>query len=169
MGTIASTRKRDAADLTACFGVNLSDAVVLLDSPDVPMDNLLTEIAAQNRALKTAPGTQAAASAVQGFFIRNIWPLLDIPNHRRSYRKLLPLCGGVSTYIVDASRFGVAARAITRYLRACPAGPALPIVLGPTVFAGRLELSLVYRLSCLPPEKAEDLLDGVCERLAQIG
>lgn len=168
LATIASTRKRNAVDRTGHFGVCLSDGIVVLNSPDAPIDDLLAQISAQTRRLKANPNPQTAASAMQGFLIRSIWPLLDIPNHRRSYRKLLPICGGVSTFVVDAERFGTTAPAITRYLRACPPGPALPIALAPTVFQGRLELSLVYRLSCLTPEKAEDLLDGLCAALSKL-
>jgi protein-S-isoprenylcysteine O-methyltransferase Ste14 len=168
LGTIASTRRGAPIDLSGHFGVHLSDNVVMLDSPDASLDELLAEICAQTRALKNHANRRPAASALQGFFVRNIWPLLDIPNHRRSYRKLLPICGGVSTFVVDASQFGTAVRAITRYLRVGPPGPAIPIVLSPTVFSDRLELSLIYRLSCLPSDKAEELLNNVCVRLQQI-
>ena len=49
----------------------------------------------------------------------------------------------------------------------CPPGPAAPLVLAPTILRDRLELSLVYRTSCLPPDRAEDLLDGVLAKLVE--
>jgi hypothetical protein len=106
-----------------------------------------------------------AAAAMQEFFIRQIWPILDIPNHRRSYRKLIPICGGVSTFRVERSLFGAARSRIHRYLRVCPCGPAAPLALAPTVFEGRVELSLVYRESCINAGAAQALLDGVCKQL----
>lgn len=169
IGTIASTRSASwRSQDPAFFGVCLSDQVVILKNPDLPFDQLLSRVVAQTRRRKTSRRPERAVSAMQGFFIRNVWPLLDIPNHRRSYRKLLPICGGVSTYSVSTSHFGPAADRITRYLRACPPGPATPLALAPTLFKGRLELTLVYRMSCLPPEKAEDLMDGVCDRVLSL-
>lgn len=168
LGTIASTRNLIPADVSRYFGICLSDVVVMLDQPDIPASDLLAQVAEQMRHTKADLRPDSGISGLQRFFVRSIWPILDIPHHRRSYRKLLPICAGVSTFVVNAGRFGSAAPRIGRYLRACPPGPALPLVLAPTIFAGQVELTLVYRTSCLRAAEAEDLLRGICDCLQKL-
>ena len=69
---------------------------------------------------------------------------------------------------VDENRFSDLAPQVTRYVRACPTGPVMPLLLGPTVFAGRLELGLTYRIASRNREQAEALLDRIVSRLEEL-
>jgi protein-S-isoprenylcysteine O-methyltransferase Ste14 len=163
LATVMSGRERTEPE-TISWGVRLSDAILMIRKPDAAPPDLLGEIAGLTRPLKQQRGLNRSVSAMQGFFIRHIWPIFEIPNHRRSYRKLLPICGGVSTFSGDPSLGELSGR-IRRYTRACPCGPATPVVLAPTLLGDRLDLGLTWRLSCFPREKAAILLRSVVAAL----
>lgn len=167
IGFILNGRRWAPGDVSRYFGVCLADTIVLLNDPDCDLDRLIDQVTAQTRPLKTDFESVAALTALRVFFIRHVRRLLFIPNRRRSYRRLFPVCAGLTTMVVDDTRLGTAMPMIDRYVRACPPGPAAPLVLAPTILRDRLELSLVYRTSCLPVERAEDLLDGVLTRLSE--
>lgn len=160
--------------LDVCIG----DAVLVVRRPDASVLDVLEEIGTRMRRLKARRDPRRSVSGMQGFFIRNIWPIFDIPNHRRSYRKLLPICGGVSTFVGDGVLTAERGEEdglpqgnepdIRRYIRACPCGPATPIVLAPTILGDRLELGMTWRPSCLPPAKAEALLAAVVAALHRV-
>ncbi len=165
LGSVMNLRRAAAAELSDYFGVCLGDMLVLLDEPDAGMDVLVPAVARQTRARKAQARAGVAASST--FFVRRVWPLFFIPHTRRSYRKLLPFCGGVSTFVAAPQRFGPAEAYIQRYVRACPCGPATPLLLGPTVWGDQLELSLVHRHSCMRADAAAALLADVEARLEQ--
>lgn len=163
LGSVRNLRRGAASELSDYFGVCLSDMLVLLDEPDAGMDALVRAVARQTAERKRHQGGGVAAYST--FFVRRIWPLFFIRHTRRSYRKLLPFCGGVSTFVAAPQRFGPAAAYVERYVRACPCGPATPLLLGPTFWGDQLELSLVHRYSCMRTKAAAALLADVETRL----
>lgn len=158
LGGVINLRRRAPVDLSGYFGVCLGDMLVLLDDPDADVDAVIQQAAARTRAQKLIAGQAAGAAALTTFFVERVWPLFLIPHNRRSYRKLLPLCGGVSPFLVDAERFGPAADSVLGYVRACPTGPAAPLLLAPTVFRGQLTFTLTHRLTCMDRAAAVSLL-----------
>lgn len=166
LGTVLSGRRLAPQAWENRFGVCLTDGLLLIDDPDVPDDELLREVARQGSELKKNPLAFAALSMLRLFLVRRIWPLFMVRQERRSYRRVFPLCGGVSTYVASASQFGRAAAQVLDYVRVCPPGPATPIVLAPTVYDGRLSLALTCRESCLSAARAEQFLCDIERRLS---
>jgi len=168
IGTVQSGRKWLPAALANVFGVCLADLVVVVNRPDAGLERVLDQIVAQTRRLKADWPAAVAGTAIRVLFVRRIWPLLGIRNRRSSYRRSFPVCGGVSTVIVEGQRFGEAAAHIERYVRAAPPGPAVPIVLAPTIFNGRLELCLIYRKATLDPVRAASLLNDTIRAIEEL-
>jgi protein-S-isoprenylcysteine O-methyltransferase Ste14 len=169
MATVVSARKHLPREQADDFGVCLSSIMAVLRRPDVPIDELVRDVARQTRVLKTNPSRATAETNLRYFAIRWLWWMAAVKYNRRSYRRVFPICGGVSTVYVDENRFADLAPHVTRYVRACPTGPVMPLLLGPTVFRGRLELSLTYRIASRTREQAEALLDGIVSRLEDLG
>ncbi|HUN79976.1 MAG TPA: hypothetical protein VMV81_00550, partial [Phycisphaerae bacterium] len=168
MATVVSARKHLQEAEAREFGVCLSSIVVALRRPDASIEELARAIARQTRVLKERPKRAAAETAVRYFSVRWLWRLAAAKYDRMNFRRVFPISGGVSTVFVDENRFADLDGHVTRYVRACPAGPAMPLLLGPTVFKGRLELGLTYRIASRTREQAEALLEGTLRRLEQI-
>ena len=81
---------------------------------------------------------------------------------------MFPICGGLSTVFVDKGNLAGLTQDVTRYVRACPTGPGMPLCLVPTVLNGRLELGLTYRIASRVRGQAEAMLDLVVARLEQL-
>ena len=165
MATVVSARKHLPREQANDFGVCLSSIIAVLRRPDVPIDELVRDVARQTRVLKKKPSRATAETNLRYFGIRWLWWTAAVKHNRRSYRRVFPICGGVSTAYVDENRFSDLAPFVTRYVRACPTGPVMPLLLGPTVFGGRLELGLTYRIASRNREQAEALLDRIVSRL----
>lgn len=150
-------------DLSACFGTYVGHSIILIDNPDADFDTLLSHVKHQTNMHKQQ--RRAAGPAWPLIFAKYLWPILRIPNNTGSYRKLYPLCAGISNVRVDATLFGTSASSIIDYTRICPPGPAMPMVLAPTTFNGTMQLSLVYREGALTTQEARDMLDRVLEIL----
>lgn len=165
VATVLSCRERAGEELPKHFGVYLSDAALLIDKPDAGMRGVLAQIVPQTRRLKALQG--AIEPSWRFLFAKYLWPALRIPHSEASYRKVFPLCAGVSTVPVDATLFGEAMGRIRYYVRACPPGPAMPMLLAPTMAAGRLELGLVFRPAYLNEGQARGLLDLLVDVLGE--
>ena len=165
MATVVSARKYLPASQAQDFGVCLTSIVVVSRRPDDPLEELAKDIARKTKVLKTKPQRAAAETALRYFSTRWMWWLATVKYDRRNFRRVFPICGGLSTFIVDQNRLGNLSEHVTRYIRACPAGPAMPLLLGPTVLNGRLELGLTYRIASRTREQAEAMLDTIVERL----
>lgn len=165
MATVVSARRNLAPEQANDFGVCLSSILTVLRQPDLSIDELARDVARQTRILKTNPLRAAAETNLRYFAIRWLWWMAAVKHERRSYRRVFPICGGVSTVQVDANRFVDLAPHVTRYIRACPAGPVMPLLLGPTIYNDRLELGLTYRIACRTHEQAEAMLDAIVQRL----
>ncbi len=168
MATVVGARKHLPREQADDFGVCLSSIMAVLRRPDVPIDELVRDVARQTRVLKTNPSRAAAETTLRYFAVRWMWWMAAVKHHRRSYRRVFPICGGISTVYVDENRFADLAPHVTRYVRACPSGPVFPLILGPTVFRGRLELGLTYRIASRTRTQAEALLDGIVSRLEDL-
>lgn len=163
LGGVVSFRRhvRDTDD--TYFGVALGDYVVLIEDPDLPLDKLVLQVAAQRR--RQTPKQHTAESAACLALSRLLWPVFFKPNRRKTYRKVFPVCAGVSPFEVNLRTFGQTAGRIQRYVRASPPGPATPIVLAPTGFGDRLELALIHRPIDRGVGPAEGLLELVIANL----
>ena len=149
--------------MSGLFGVCINDAVVPVDRPDAGFRDVLAQIAPQTRRLRSSRGTKQPSWRFLS--VKYLWPFLRVPHCEASYRKVFPLCAGISTVTVDPSLFGKAMQHVRRYVRACPPGPAMPMVLSPTVAGQQLELGLVFRPACVDRAKAEALLERIVELL----
>jgi hypothetical protein len=164
LSTVVSLRMKVNSERENGFGVFLRDCMILLDEPDRQIAAVLTQVTNQTREFKT---DRSMGQAARLPFVRYLWPLLRIPHRRASYQKLFPICAGVSTIAGSELRFGKAAAGILQYIRACPPGPAMPMVIAPTVMSGRLELGLVSRNSCLDEDQRDSLLEQILSRLEE--
>lgn len=168
MATVFSARKHLPPEQAHDFGVCLSSIVVVLRNPDDSMEDLVRAANRETRGLKAHPRWAAAETAMRFFGVRWAWWMATVKYTRRQFRRVFPICGGLSTVRVDSERFADLREHVTRYIRACPAGPAMPLLLGPTIMNGQLELGLTYRLASRTREQAEAMLDLILARLEQL-
>lgn len=152
-------RPWSSTDLSSCFGTYVGHSVVLVDEPDASVDVVLGSVARQMAVHKAQ--RRAAAPAWPLILARYAWPMLGVRQDSANYRRLFPLCAGVSTVRVDPQVFGSVADRVVDYVRTCPPGPAMPMVLAPTMFRDKIHISLVHRLSVLDPNAAGELLGRV--------
>lgn len=169
MATVVGARKHLPREQADDFGVCLTSIVAVLRRPDTSMDELVREVARQTRVLKERPSRASAETTLRYFAVRWMWRLAAFKHERRGYRRVFPICGAVSTVYVDDQRFADLAPKVTRYVRACPCGPAFPLILAPTILGGRLELGFTYRIACRTRGQAEAMLDGIVSRLESLG
>lgn len=129
-------------------------------------DAVLASVAAQSRRLKQRrDGSDPAAKLT---VLKYGWPLLRIPQRKSSYRKLFPICAGVSSVAVDSGLARSLGTDVVRYVRAAPPGPSMPMVFSPTLLDSTLELALVYRPTHIAPPGVSDLLEDVVQRLQEM-
>jgi hypothetical protein len=164
LGTVVSRRPHDACGGEVWLGPALRDLVIVVDRPDAPLADVLAQISAQTRAARSLPDPGDFDPRL--FLIQRAWPLLGLRHHRRTYRKVFPVCAGVTSFNVRAAWFGQAGVGVDRYVRASPPGPVVPVALAPTALGDRLELALVHRRATLTPTAAAEVLSGVHDRLA---
>lgn len=165
LGTVVSDRSAHPVNGVRQLGVRLHNLVVMINRPRSGFDNVLRDIAAQTSWYKMRPRAVETVSTIRIRWAKHVWPRLGIRNERASYRKYFPICAGVSPVRVDADRFGPAAPAVGRYIRAVPTGPTAPVVVAPTIFGDRLEFSLTAMKACLTPAQSEALLDGMLSHI----
>lgn len=162
LATMLSTRPRDA--LRTVFGVYVTDAVLLVERPDVAFDEVLQQVVDELRPWKADREQSAGVAAMRFWLVRHVWPLFGLPHDRRSYRKVFPICGGVSTANIRESE-GTPLRGVSRYVRVVPCGPAAPLALAATRLDDRLGLVLTHRLSSQSGSQARALLTSIRSRL----
>lgn len=166
LASALSTRSLFGPAAEGVFGTMVGDMLIRLPKPDVSVGALLEQVARQTGVHKRDKKNAVSAAAARHFCIRSIWPFFGIPHERRSYRKLFPVCGGVSTFVAPAERLSEATVGrLVSYARACPPGPAMPLVLAPTVCGDDLELSLVFREACMNAQRGREMLDAVVTHL----
>jgi hypothetical protein len=170
LGTPLSGRRFAAADRAAqrFFGVALADIPIVLERPDGGFDEVLGDVAEQTRAQRDAWEPAVGLMAARVFAVRRVWPLIGAPHHRTSYRKFFPICGGVSSVVAEHDGMARLGPAVRRYVRACPPGPATPIVLAPSMLDDQLELSLVCREACMTPEQSRTMLAEIVHELERL-
>ena len=165
LGPVLSQLPGQANDLSDFFGVCLHDVILFVDNPEDSVDALARRIAVQTSGYKADAVAADAVSDMRLFLAKLSWPFLR--NTRQSFRRFFPVWGGVSTVYVQQPRFAATGELIERYIRACPPGPVMPLVLAPTIWGDQLELSLVYRNSGMNAESAaillESILSAICE------
>lgn len=166
LGTVVRDRSTRSENGVRKLGVGLHNLVVMINRPESGFDKVLDDIAAQTSWYKMHPRAVETVSTIRIRWAKHVWPLLGIRNERASYRKNFPICAGVSPVRVDPERFGPAAAAINRYVRAVPTGPTTPVVIAPTLFGDRLELSLTAMSACLTPTESTALLEGMLLKLS---
>ena len=165
VATVYSRRAARRVESAEDFGMSIGDAPILIDRPDDDMRAVVQQVVPQTSRLKGAH--RVIESPWRFGFVKYIWPVLRIPQSAASYRKVFPICAGVSTVSIDERSFGQSMEQITAYVRACPPGLAMPMVLSPAIANGRLELGLTYRYSCLTADRAKQFMDLLIEALDQ--
>ncbi|MBL8877832.1 MAG: hypothetical protein JNG88_01830 [Phycisphaerales bacterium] len=155
LATMLSTRPPHQQRIA--FGMWLADAVVVVDRPDASFDDVLKQIIAELKPWKADRMGAAAVAAMRFELVRFVWPLFGLRHNRRSYRKVFPICGGVSTMRVLSDSDSRSSE-ILRYFRAVPCGPAAPLALAATRHDAGIELALTHRLSSQSEEQARALL-----------
>jgi len=165
LGSVLSQRPGQSNDLSDFFGVCLHDVILFVDNPEDAVDALARRIAVQTSTYKADAVAADAVSDMRLFLAKLSWPFLR--NTRQSFRRFFPVWGGVSTVYVQQPRFAATGELIERYIRACPPGPVMPMVLAPTIWGDQLELSLVYRNSCMDAQSAEALLDSILSSISE--
>jgi hypothetical protein len=167
LGTIMSTQHDDGS-VPAGLGVHLGGLIIIVRNPDAHIDDVLTQVSRETHRLKTNRDAAQRVSVILAFFARRVLPFLGVPNSRETYRFIFPICAGVSTLFVGNASENETMRGVRRYIRVSPPGPAMPIVLSPTILEDGLELSLTYRLSCLKPREAAAVLESVMHALCDL-
>ncbi len=168
VATVVSARKHLLPEQAEDFGVCLSSIMAVLHQPDLPIEQLVQDVARQTRILKANPNRATAETTLRYFAVRWMWWMAAVKHNRRSYRRVFPICGGTSTVYVDENRFADLGERVTRYVRACPTGPVSPLVLGPTIFNGNLELGLTFRIASRSRAQAEAMLDTIVAGLEKL-
>ncbi|MGD2110672.1 MAG: hypothetical protein PVI86_14940 [Phycisphaerae bacterium] len=149
------------------FGPRLDTHTVLVANPEDDALTLVQECARQTKQLRRRLSNSWQQSLAQSFAIRRFWPVMRIRHEAASYRKVFPVCLGVSTFADGVGCEGGPAPMV-RVIRACPTGPALPAVLAPTLFGTNLEMALTYRCSCFDRAEARSLLDHTVNELSRL-
>jgi len=167
LSTIFSLRQSQRQRVAPLFAPQLDTHTVFVSDPDDDLLALVHECARQTRSLKRCPRFWRQ-SAAQSLVIRRFWPVIRLRHKATSYRKVFPICLGVSTFRVDSVLSEGHALPAIRVVRACPTGPALPAVLAPTLRGQNLELSLTYRCSCLDRDQARSLLHHPAEQIGEL-
>ena len=167
LSTVASVRT-SSSETAVSFDARLDAHTVFVPRPDIDLVELVKLIGKQTRRQRTLRIAAWSDALAQSFAVRRIWPLFRLTNSAASYRKVFPVCAGVSTFRVDESWYGSAAPSLNRILRACPCGPALPVVFSPTIHGQTIETVLTYRVSCLDQTQATALLDRTIVNLRSL-
>lgn len=168
VATVISARRNLPSEQADDFGVCLSSILAVLKQPDLSVEEVVRDVTRQTRILKTNPRRAAAENELRYFSLRWLWWLATVKHNRRSYRRVFPICGGVSTVTVDEDRFADLASYVTKYVRACPTGPAMPLVLAPTIYQGTLRMGLTYRIASRTHAQAKAMLDDIIQRLEEL-
>ena len=163
IGNIVNVRPWARQDLSQCFGLYLGNLVALL-SPDGRSDlgSLLRQVSRQSRAQKQR--CQPAGPQWNFMLIKYLWPVMRIPNTRRSYLRIYPLSGGLSN--INLNRTPLAGnQLIMDYYRVCPPGPILPFVVAPTTMASQLNVSVVFRNASLNRARVDEMIERFLHEL----
>ena len=169
LGTIVDTRGDAQQDLTQTFGAFLAYFLVRCRvDDDVSLADLVQLIAASTRSIKSR--RRYFDSLINMQFINNIAPWLRREIQPNFLRKALPMTGGISNVWLRDSRIERCTSGHSLdYLRACPTGPMLPIVLAPTTLGERMNIGVTYRLTGFSSTRITGIMQAFLEDIERPG
>jgi NRPS condensation-like uncharacterized protein len=165
--TAVDVRHEASESLSNCFGLYLGQILVAIDEPDeADFGQLLIRTAEHMRREKgekrfIGPQWNLAIVAVLGR-----WFSVNVARDR--YRKAYPLSAGMSNVRLDSAWFRGASDRILDYIRISPTGPALSVIVTPTTYDDRLNLSITYRESSFSEAEILKLVDLFLHKLEPI-
>jgi hypothetical protein len=166
--TIADVRVDARADLSRAFGMYLGQATFIALAPDcLALQDLLGLAAGFMRRAKENGRFRGGDWSLRLLFFARKW--LPFRNARAWYRKVYPISAGLSNVKLERSWFGAAGNEILEYIRVAPTGPAVPLVLTPTTFDGKLNVSVVWRRAALSEAQVERLMELFSTALGGLG
>jgi hypothetical protein len=166
LGAAVSLRSAAPEALAHCFGVFLGNWVTLLRRPDGGLPALLSAIAVQTRAEKSA---QRAAVSQLGYSLLGLMSRWGSIRHDGQwYEKVYRISGSLSNVRASTEWFGRAGQHIREYYLVSPPGPAMPLVVASATLDDQLNLCLVARDAALPATEAGTLLAQLCAELNEI-
>lgn len=164
LSTAVDVRGEASEDLSNCFGLYLGQSVTIIDEADAAdFGQLLAGIAEQTRVEKAEK--RFVGPEWNFLIIAILRGRFSLKSTRTWYRKVYPISGAVSNVKLGAPWFTGASERILDYIRISPTGPALPLVLTPTTFGDKLNLSLVYHQASLTCAEARRLIELFLDRL----
>jgi NRPS condensation-like uncharacterized protein len=169
LGTIVDTRRDADRDLTQALGVFLAYYLVRCRADDdVSLANLVQHIAGNTRFIKSR--RRYFDSLIHMQFINNIAPWLRQEIKPNFLRKVMPMTGGISNVLLRDSWIERCTDGhVFDYLRACPTGPMLPIVLAPTTLGDRLNIGVTYRLTGFSSTRITEIMQAFLEDIERPG
>jgi hypothetical protein len=166
LGGAVSLRPLAPEALADCFGVFLGHWVTLLRRPDAALPALLSDIAVQTRAEKSAQRSAVSQLGYSLLGLMSRWG--SIRHDGQWYEKVYRISGSVSNVRASTEWFGGAGQHIREYTLVSPPGPAMPLVVASATLDDQLNLCLVARDAALPPAEAGVLLDQLGAELNAI-
>lgn len=144
LGCIVNARNDLGEDRPDVFGLALgSFSVACRVAETGSVADLSREIFQQTRRLKR--GGLYLANSLELLLTLRLMSFFSTNRRRRFYAKNYPLWGGVTNMNLSHFPNESPTTAPTDYLRAVSTGPATPLVLSLTTFAGRVNCSVSYR------------------------
>jgi hypothetical protein len=168
VGNIIDLRPYAARDLSNTFGLFLGFTQVVCRPGDLrDWDRLLRTISLQNRKRRPSVAQASGAWMIAAMATQRLVPP---DNLYRFYRKEMPLAAGLSNVRMPHPwpERTPSDAAVRQYLRISPTGPMAPAVLSVTTFGSTMQLALTYRTALLANPHAEQMLDGIVDRLQRV-
>lgn len=165
VGSIVDLRPQCRDDLSNTFGLFLGFTQVVGRPGDLcDFNRLLRVVSNQTRVQKT---TGVAACSLLWMSAAMIAGAISRPDELyHSYRKELPLAGGISN--VDLSYTWAAKyhpAPLLDYLRVSPSGPMTPLVVTPTTLGEQFHVGVTYRTALVGSERAAAVVNCFLARL----
>ncbi len=163
LATIVDARRDAAPDVQGQLGTFLTFHVVNLSgSAGGTLSDTIRQVSAQTAQLKAQCGH--LDSVVDMKLLGSIWPVLSARRRATFVRKTFPLTAGASNVVIPADWFGPAGNdQVLDYFRASPTGPGVPLVLTPTTFLDRMNISVSYRATAFSRDRVQALVDTFLE------
>jgi hypothetical protein len=168
VGSIVDLRPHCRDDLSNTFGVFLGFTHVLCRPADLrDFDRLLRVVSNQTRLQKATGVAQSSLMWMSAAMAAGTISRPDELYH--SYRKELPLAGGISN--VDLSQTWAGQyhpSPLLDYLRVSPSGPMTPLVVTTTTLGERFHVGVTYRTGLVGYERAAAVGNCFLARLGEL-
>jgi hypothetical protein len=168
LGTIVDTRNDAQEDLSDTLGTFLGYYVTrLAGDRSIGFDELVRRVAEKTSKVKRQ---RSYLDAAVNFRVSSqIWPRLRPESRPLFARRALPMTAGVTNvFLRDSWINHYGGGKILEYRRAVSCGPALPLVLSPTTYDGRLNIGVNYRETVFSRAKITAIMASLVERLETV-